>query len=258
MEAVNDVASSGFAEDAKPAATTKSKSWFRKLKTYAAYGSAILVIVIFLGNVFWTMSGNNEWSLELDKEGVQVYSLKAPGSYIKQYRAVMKTDFTLTQLVAGLIENSTQEMCRNSIPGCSDVQVIEPWSTKTMSDTVLWKLDLPSPFSPRETLIRSGVAQDPVTKVVTVDVFAVPNVIPRNKGVVRLTHMQNRWTYTPLPEGGVEIEFLQDIDMGGMFPDFLLNLAGAEEAFKFIHDQLPLLIDRDELRAVQYDFIEEL
>jgi hypothetical protein len=47
------------------------------------------------------------------------------------------------------------------------------------------------------------------------------------------------------------------MDMGGTFPRFLLNLAGAEEVYKFIHDQLPQLLDKTELRGVRYDFIKE-
>jgi hypothetical protein len=47
------------------------------------------------------------------------------------------------------------------------------------------------------------------------------------------------------------------MDMGGMFPDFLLNLAGADETYVFLHDQLPGLLNRDQLRAARYDFITE-
>ncbi len=240
-----------------PAARQPRPKRMKRALRIARYGAAIAIVAIFAANVLWKISGSNTWKLELDKNGVQVYSLKAPGAYNKQYRAVMRGHYTLNQLVAGLIQNSTLDICKNHIPGCVDVKVIDPWSTRTMTDTVLWKLALPAPFSPRETLIRSQVSQDPKTKVVTVDVMAAPNSAPRNADAVRLTHMQNRWVYKPVGKGEVEIEFLQDIDMGGMFPAFLLNLVGAEETYKFLHDQLPPLLDRDALRAAQYDFIAE-
>ena len=240
-------------EEAVPARPSR----IRRLLRFAVYAGAVSVVAIFAGNVLWRMSGSNEWELEFERNGVKVWSLKEPGAYNKQYRAVMQGEFTLNQLVAGLIENSTQEMCKKNIPGCMDVQVIEPWSDQTMTDTVLWKLELPEPFLPRESLIGSHVHQDPATKTVTVDVMAAPNSAPRNPGTIRLTHFQNRWRYTPVGNGKVEIEFIQNIDMGGMFPDFLLNLGGAEETYKFLHDQLPKLLDRDDLRRARYDFIVE-
>ncbi len=239
------------------AAVPPKRSRFRKLLRLAKYALALAIVGIFIGNILWRMSGSNRWEPEFERNGVKVYSLKAPGAYGKQYKAVARGKYTLNQLVAGLIENATPENCKQHIPGCLEVKVIQPWNVNTMTDTVLWKLEMPPPFLPRESLIRSHIRQDPKTRTVTVDVLAAPNSAPRNPGTIRLSHFQNRWTYRPVGGGEVEIEFVQDIDMGGMFPDFLLNLAGADETYKFIHDQLPGLLDRDDLRRARYDFITE-
>lgn len=238
--------------------TTQLKSsTLRKVLKFAGYGIAAIIVAAYVANVLWKMSGSNQWTLELEKNGVKVYSLKSAGSYNKQYKAVMRANYSLNQLVGGLIENSTLDNCKNNIPGCVDLQVIDPWNSNTMSDTVLWKLALPKPFIPREMVIRSQVSQDPKTKTVTVDVMAAPNSTPRNVGVVRLTHVQNRWRYMPVGKDEVEIEFLQDVDMGDSFPAILLNIVGAEETYKFIHDQLPSLLNKEQLRKVKYDFIAE-
>lgn len=229
----------------------------RKVLRFALYGASATLVAVFAANIAWTMSGSSKWELEIDRDGVKVYSLKTPGAYNTQFKAVMRGKYTLNQLVGGLIENSTLDNCKKNIPDCVDVKVISPWSAKTMSDTVLWKLALPEPLSAREMVLRSQVFQDPATKTVTVEILAAPSSAPRNADAVRLTHIQNRWRYTPVGKGEVEIEFLQDFDMGGMFPTLLLNLAGAEETYKFIHDQLPALINTEKLRAIKYDFIAE-
>lgn len=251
------VVASTYAVPESGAIARPKQSTLRRVLKFTGYGAALLVVVIYFTNIAWKVSGSNDWQLEVEKNGVQIYSLKAPGAYNKQFRGVMRGEYTLNQLVAGLIENATLDNCKNHIPGCVDIKVIQPWNSKTMSDTVLWKLALPAPFSPRETVLRSQVSQDPQTKAVTVDIIAAPNSTPRNPDAVRLTHIQNRWKYTPVGNGQVEIEFLQDMDMGGMFPDFLLNLAGADETYVFLHDQLPGLLNRDQLRAAKYDFITE-
>jgi hypothetical protein len=249
-DAVPRTGSTQASAQAKP-----SKS--RRALGIAGYGLAAALVAIYLGNALWKVSGSNEWKLELEKDGVKVYSLKSPGAYNKQFKAVMRARYSLNQLVGGLIENSTLDNCRTHVPGCMDLKVISAWSSRTMSDTVLWKLALPAPFSPREIVIRSQVAQDPRTQVVTVDVIAAPNSTPRNEGSVRVTHLQNRWRYIPVGKGQVDIEFLQDMDMGGMFPGVLLNLAGAGETYKFIHDSLPGLLDNERVRSARYDFIAE-
>jgi hypothetical protein len=229
----------------------------RRALRLAGYGVAGLLVAYYAGSIAWKMSGSNQWELEFERDGVKVYSLKAPGSENKQFRAVTVGNYSLNQLVGGLIENSTPQNCRDNIPGCLAMQVVTPWSAKTMSDTVMWRLGLPGPFAPREMILRSQVIQDPASKAVTVNVLAAPNALPRTPGTVRVTHLQNRWVYTPAGNGRVQVEFLQDIDMGGMFPAMLLNLGGAEQTYQFIHDQLPKLLDSDRLRAIRYDFIQE-
>jgi len=233
---------------------SKIKSFFK----YLFYLFSTLVVALTAFNLYWAASGSNEWGLEYEKNGVQVFSRNTPGGYVKQFKASMNTDFSLDHLVAGLIENADKNICDNYIPSCMDVQVISPWNEKLMSDTVLWKLELPPPFLPRETIIRSHVVQDQETGAVIVDIYSAPNAIPRNPGAFRVTHMQNRWIYTPLKNGQTEVTFIQDIDMGGMFPDFLLNLAGAEETYKFLYEQLPQILDRDELRSIDYSYIKSL
>lgn len=229
----------------------------RMLRALPLLGAGI-VVAIAVSQVAWQLSGDNQWHLEMEQNGVQVYSLKSPGNYNKQFKAVMKAQYSLNHLVAGLIENSTPENCKKNIPGCMEVKIIEPWNSKIMSDTVLWKLELPPPFSPREMILRSQVSQDPTTKTVTVDIMGAPNAAPRNSDAVRLTELHNRWIYKPLGGGQVEITFVQNMDMGGLFPRMLLNLGGAEETFNFIHDQLPKLLDREPLRKAKYDFISEI
>lgn len=229
----------------------------RSVAKIAMYGLAALIVAVYAAGVIWKMSGSNRWELATEKNGVQIYSLKAPGSALMQFKAVMVADFSLNHLIAGLIENSNIDVCRKFIPACVDVKVIEPWSARTMSDSVMWTLQPPGPFSPREIILQSQVVQDPVTREIVVDILAAPNKVPRNKGAVRVTHIQNRWTYTPLDDGKVRIEFLQDAEMGGMLPIWLQNLGGVSSTYQFIHDQLPALLDNPTLRQTKYDFIKD-
>lgn len=229
----------------------------RRVVWIVVYSLAALILGVYATDILWKASGSNRWELETVRNGVSIYSLKAPGSSLKQFKAVMRAHYSLNQLIAGLIENSNMEVCRKFIPACIDVQVVEPWSSRTLSDTVMWTLRLPAPLAPREVILQSQVAQDPVTRQIVVDILAAPNKLPRHPGKVRVTHIQNRWVYTPLGNGEVQIEFLQDADMGGLLPDELENLGGVNGTYQFIHDQLPALLDNDKLRQTHYDFIKE-
>jgi hypothetical protein len=223
------------------------------------FGAASLIAVVSVVSTAWTLSGSNRWELEMDKNGVQVYSFKAPGSFTKQFKGVTRGDYTQSQFVAALLlDNHSLDNCKEWIPTCVGLQVLEPYSEQAQGDSVLWTLEvLPPLFANREYVIKSHAAQDPTTKVVAIDILAAANKVPLNDCCVRVTHIHNRWQITPLDNGQVEVQLVQDFSMGGFFPDFLLNLANTEETYKLFHDQLPALVNKEKYRAARFDFIDE-
>jgi hypothetical protein len=223
------------------------------------FGTALLIAVGYAANLAWTISGSNKWELEIDKNGVQVYSFKAPGSYRTQVKGVTRGNYTQSQIVASLmLDNSSLENCKEWIPVCVDLKVLEPYDAKAQGDAVFWTLELMPPlFKNREYVIKSRAVQDPKTKVVAIDIMAAANKVPLNDCCVRITHIHNRWQITNVEKGEVEIQLIQDVSMGGFFPDFLLNLGVAEETYKLLHSKLPGLLNKEKYRNAKFDYIDE-
>jgi len=218
---------------------------------------SFVVTIIVLIDYMWVMSGSNKWELEIDKDGVQVYSLKTPGDKLMRFKAIIRGDYTLSQLAALFIIDDDLETCKDWLPNCVEYTRIKEMDSRTMYDTDRWLLDFPFPFSDREILLRTIISQDKKTKAVTADIVAVPNVLPQTDGVVRVVRMHNVWKYIPLENGQTEVQFIQDVDMGGLFPVFLLNLSSAEENFKFMHDELPKFLSKEKYRKAKISFIKE-
>ena len=221
------------------------------------FGAASLIAVAYAAGAAWTLSGSSKWELEIDKDGVQVYSFKAPGSYLKQFKGVTRARYTQSQVVASLmLDNDSLQNCKDWIPVCVDLKVLEPYNDKAQGDSVLWTLELLPPlFKNREYVIKSHAAQDPMTQVVSVDIMAAANKVPLHDCCVRIAHIHNRWQVSPVQQGMVEVQLVQDFSMGGFLPDLLLNLGGAEETYKLFHDALPRLVDKERYRAASFDYI---
>ncbi|WP_395787563.1 hypothetical protein [Aquimonas sp.] len=235
--------------------TNRLKKWGKRL----LLGTAVLVLVGAGTNSAWTLSGSNTWELEIDRDGIQVYSFKAPGTFNKQFKGVARGDYTRSQIAASLLlDNDSLENCKEWIPVCVDLTVLEPYSEEAQGDSVLWTLELlPPVFKNREYVIKSHAAQDPETGIVTIDVMAGGAKVPLNDCCIRITHIHNRWQLTPVENGQLEIVLVQDFSMGGFFPDFLVNLGGAEETFKLFSEQLPTLVDKPKYRNARFSFINE-
>ncbi len=231
----------------------------KKFAKFALFGSAAAILVGYAATLAWTASGSEQWELEIDRDGVQVYSYKERGSFNKVYKGVVRGKYTQSQIVASLVlENHSLENCKKWIPVCIDLKVIEPYSDKAQGDTILWTLELlPPVFRNREYVIKSQTDQDPVSGVVSIDVMAAANKVPLNECCVRITHIHNRWQISPVKDGEVEIQLIQDFGMSGFFPTVLLNLGNAEETHKLLHAQLPGLVDKELYRTARFPYVNE-
>ena len=229
----------------------------RKASKVALLSAAGLVAAGFVANLAWTLSGSSQWELEKDQDGVQIYSYKEPGSPVKLFKGVKRAHYTLSHIVAGiLLDNPSLQNCKDWIPTCKSLTVLEPYEETAQGDAVLWTLSLlPPVLADREYALKSYVTQDERTGVVAINMLAAANKVPLHDCCVRITHLHNRWEITPLGDGEVQIQLIQDNDVGGFLPDVLLSLAGVSTTYKLFHDMLPVLLDKEKYRTAQFDYI---
>ena len=62
--------------------TQPKKSW----KKIFLYVFIFLIVILLLSQWIWKISGSNQWELEIDKNEVKIYTLKAPGTYWKKFK----------------------------------------------------------------------------------------------------------------------------------------------------------------------------
>jgi hypothetical protein len=236
-------------------APKKAKSPLWK-KLYVAF--ALLVFAGVAGDQIWKASGSAEWKLAKDEDGVKVYKLKVPGDRLIKTKTVMEGDYTLSQVAAPHIIDHNLETCKIWIPNCMAVTPIKDFDPVTRSSVDMWRLDFPSPFDDRELLISTIASQEKASKAVALDVVVLPNVLPHNEGVVRVEQMHNRWTFTPKPNGKVEVELIQDTNLGGSFPYFLMNMVIVDESHAFFRDELRKVLKQEKYANARFEFIDEL
>lgn len=192
-----------------------SKNLIKKIGVTAF---AVLVLVT-AADIAWSSSGNNTWKVTSDANGIRVSTLKTPGYSLLKYRVNMHVDARLSDVVYYLSSTATGEDV-----GAKDVARLEAVSTPKVSyvyDT--YKLDLPKPFGRADVVLINSQVQDPVTKKVTVNIFAAPNKKPLDPSIPRVQHLSNTWILTPLASGGVDIESVSEFDLG--LPALLANAA---------------------------------
>jgi len=229
--------------------------WRILKKTWWITASIVLTYVVLLN--LWVASGSSQWKLEIDREGTQVYSMKVPGDSTVKFKGVTQYDYSYSQMLSAFIDaESFTKDCGKLAAGCVEYRFIQPFDPVRKTNTQYWRTELFPPFLNREVIVRGSIVQDPVTKGILLENTAVPSLLPPNDCCVRITQLHNTWKYTPLANGKVEVEYIQNFAGGGFLPDFLMSFAG-EGVFQLMHADIPKLLDNDKYRSAKLDFILE-
>lgn len=190
----------------------------------ASYVVLILVAVLYGAHLVWKSSGNSEWEIVREENGLIVYTMKVPGETLLKYKFNMTVDARLTDIVYYMTDiNTGAEL------GAKDLHRIEHLeSDPVVINYDTYKIDL-APFGMREVVIVLQYEQDPVTGIVDMNIAAAPGKIPLTDGLKRIQHLSNHWKMTPIEPGKVKLETTSDVDMG--IPYFLSNMVLADVVY---------------------------
>jgi hypothetical protein len=195
------------------------KNTFKVVRKVLLRGALGLLVVGVIAHFAWKYSGSNEWKLVRDENGVKVYTLKTPGSTLLQVRAEMRVKTSLSSAVFLLRgDPSTAEELNQGAKG-ADFKFVERYETPSVyMSYISAKQPMPPPFMTKELVVLLNYAQDPKTRQVVINVEAAPTKTPPTPHTSRVTHLNNVFRLTPLPNGEINWQVNLDVDMGVFYP----------------------------------------
>jgi hypothetical protein len=196
--------------------SVKPRTRGRKILVFMGWAALGLLGLHTAATWIWHYSGSNTWELAHQSDTVKVYTLKSPGSDRLLIKANYRAKASLSQIVAGFKD---PKVCQ--LVGCLSGRL------EHVNDNLeYYWLRLPRtfPFKPRDVMLRIVTIQHPVTREVLIEVAAVQDREPPNDCCVRIVDMNNIWKLKPAGNGMVDVEFIINADLGGYFPDILMNM----------------------------------
>jgi hypothetical protein len=181
--------------------------------------------------------GQADWKKIVDKEGIKVFTKSVPTSKIK----VVKVDCILNTTPAALVALLL------------DVESSVDWVTNTKSCKLIKKVSsselfyysevtLPWPLENRDFVAHLKVSQNPVSKVIKINGPAVPGFIQEKKNVVRITQSVGDWVITPLADHQVHVEYILQVDPGGVIPAWAVNVVSTQTPIKIFQNMRKQLL----------------
>jgi hypothetical protein len=215
-----------------------------KIRKFAVRIALATVAVAVCAHFFWVRSGSGEWVLIRDQDGIQVYSLKEPGSAMMKFRGRTRVKTSLTSSVF-LYRGDPST---NDDFGGKNFRIFDKVETPQMYLSYFSvEQPLPPPLGTKEMVSMLNYAQDPKTGEVLINVQAAPSATPPTPGASRVTLLNNQFRLTPMGNGEVQWEITGEVDLGLPYP--LTNLAMPELLFKGLSDQRKLVLTPKYQRA---------
>jgi hypothetical protein len=200
-------------------------------------GSLLVIAASSAAHLAWKASGSNEWKLVRDENGIQIYTLKQPGSTLLKIRGRTRV---ATSLASSVFLFRGDPSTSDDFGG-KNFKVFDQTETPT-AYLAYFSVEqpMPPPFSSKELVCLLNYAQDPKTREVLINVQAAPSRLPPTPNTTRVTHLNNMFRLTPLGNGEVEWEITGDVDMGLFYP--LANLAMPRFVFQGLSEQRKLVL----------------
>lgn len=175
-------------------------------------------------------------TLKKDAENIKVYSCETQDSDFKSVRAEFELNASIEEYRAIVL----------------DVDHYKEWHYRTVNPRLLnivsaseliyyTQVSAPWPVNNRDLILRLSLAQDSITKVLTVTLESIPDYLPEVEDVVRIPESYSVMTLTPVEESRLKVDYRIQVDPGGQIPPWLANMVSTQapyQTFKNLMERL--------------------
>lgn len=177
-----------------------------------------------------------DWQLDLDEDGIQVYTRAVEDSALREFRAEMTVEAGVEQAL--LLLDDTPNL-QNWLADCKKSKRVEQIDEYTAVNYLQY--DQPWPVSDRDIYVRSQAHINFDEGGAVVKLRGLPDYKPEKDGMVRIPYLKGSWRFTPTENGKTHVIYQAHAKPGGSVPAFLANRAATDaplETLKNMREQL--------------------
>lgn len=195
----------------------------------------LLMIPVFTVLILFVNAQNN-WVLNSENEGIRIFTRLLPNSKFKAIKIETVLQSTLSQIVNVIFDINSSSQWVYRTKNCSVIKQISPWDLYYYAE-----VDVPWPISHRDFVAHLTLSQNPVSKMVVINVENKPDLVPQKHNVIRVMQSVGKWVITPITDHTLKVEYSLYTDPGGSMPAWLINMfitKGPLESFKKLKEQI--------------------
>ena len=192
----------------------------------------------------------DNWKLEKDKNGIQVYSRHLDHSRLKEVKVLCDIKGTMNQLVAFIFD----------IDRYKDVvyRVKDSYLVRRVSDREFYyynETSMPWPIQNRDLVLHMTLQQEKDSRIVHIHADNAHEILPERKGIVRVPSWYSLWTVQETDNHRLKIKYVFQVDPGGELPIWLVNATiavGPYQSFSMIEE----ILDQPQYQGKIFSFLK--
>ena len=169
------------------------------------------------------VSAQEDWKLQKNKDGIQVYSAEVPDSKIRAIKVVANYEASPGEIADIVMDINTSTEWVSHLKSC--------YVIKRVSQNELYyygEVKLPWPALNRDFVAHLTRNENMETRTITIDGPAVAGLVPEKKGTVRINNSLGTWIIAPLDSSQAKVEYVLHVDPAGSLPSWLVNMFSSE------------------------------
>lgn len=197
-----------------------------------------LKISLFLTLILLTKlaTAQDEWEYKTQSDGIKVYSNAKSTLKVKPIKVECIFNATPAQITAVLLDIKNYTDWVYKAKSVSLVKQVSPTDLFYYAE-----IAMPWPAQNRDFTAHITAAQNPDTKVITVDAPSVSGLVPNKEGISRIKKSIGKWVMTPVGNNQTSIAYYLQIEPDGGAPAWLINMFlsdGPMQTFKNLKVQV--------------------
>lgn len=176
----------------------------------------------------------DDWTLEKDAEGVQVFSRPTETSY-NEVKAVTRATASPKALLALLDDTNAGPAW---IDRCREVETLD-WGPHER--VVHTRFIAPWPLNNRDMITYSKSKLDKQTGQLIISISDKGQSYPSPSHYIRMRNVRGQWQVTPADDGQIEIQYSGYGEAAGALPGWLANKLTVESLHRTFVNMVPMI-----------------
>ena len=196
------------------------------------FASALLLF--FMG----CLTGQTEWELKKEEEGITAYTRKREGIKFNEYKVSMTLNADLNQVLS-LFKDF--EVYPELFPGTEGIKV---FLDKPDHHVTYIKFNIPFPARDRDAIFDNRISYNKATKKLKVDVKCLTDEYETDESLIQIKFCEGFWEFTDLGNGSLLVEHQLIVDPAGFAPAWIVNSKTVDDPIKTLKSLKLMIKDK--------------